>query len=162
MSSPLLFFIFIIAIDLILKSSKDKKKKEESRQKTTQDLQINPNPRKESTMEKVTPSRNILATLKEEIEKERQKELARRQVSTTQVPDNKAYMNKREMAETMTSGNEYWDQREKDDYNKRNEKPETIQIKDGERDIKKDIIRGIIFSEILSEPKSIQNQRRSM
>ena len=35
-------------------------------------------------------------------------------------------------------------------------------IDDKKEELREDILRGIIFSEILSPPKSIQNQRRSL
>ena len=163
MSSPLLFFIFIIVVDLVLKSLRDKKKIEQTKQKRQQDLQPDVKIKPNHTEPKTNPSRNIMSTLKEEIEKERQKEIARRQGRAENVkprveekPVIKDYKEK-----------EYWDKKKEQDIlrEKRIHTPTEIKPVDVEinkKSIKDDIIRGIIFSEILSEPKSIKNQKRSL
>lgn len=151
MPSPLLFFIFIIVIDLVLKSAKDKKKIEQSRQKRTQEMQKQP--------QRPKPMQDLKKVLEQELEKERQREISRRQ--------EKFNSNK-----TTTSGvkgvvvgrgteRSPWD----GDISNKNVaeiiKPMAIEVESKKSDLEKDILRGIIFSEILSEPKSIQNQKRS-
>lgn len=163
MSSPLLFFIFIIVVDLILKSLRDKKKIEKTKQKRQQELRTD-NVRKPSYEDsQKSSSRNIMSTLREEIEKERLKEIARRQgrveniePKVEQKPVIKDYKEK-----------EYWDKkkeqdvlREKNIHTPTETKPVEVEI--NKKGIREDLVRGIIFSEILSEPKSIQNQKRSM
>ena len=79
MPGPLLFFIFIVVIDLILKSAKDKKKIEEAKNRRTQELSKQPVPSR--------PMADLRKILAEEVEKERQKEIARRQGKTNQRQD---------------------------------------------------------------------------
>ena len=59
-----------------------------------------------------------------------------------------------------------WEVRENGNRNSENKNSETVssqnKIENNERNLREDILRGIIFSEILSEPKSLQNQRRSL
>lgn len=144
MRNPLFFFIIVIALDLILKSAKDKKKIEQARRKRTGDINQEP-----------TKGRSIMETIREEIEKEVQKGSNKKVVEPT-IYKEKAKMNMNKDAE----------------MHKRSEwsedvflKPiiETSKLKEVREDsLKKDILRGIIFSEIISEPKSIKNQRKSM
>lgn len=165
MSSPLLFFIFIIVIDLVLKSSKDKKKIEEAKQKREQELQGRPDLNKQKPIQKPESIRGMMSTLREEIEKERQKEIERRQVKTRQTQEvrvNRVNMEEKKITQKTYEDNEYWEKKRKEDYNKKKEMVVESRIEINERNMREDIIRGIIFSEILSEPKSIQNQKRSM
>ena len=151
MSSPLLFFIFIIIIDLVLKSVKDKKKIEKAKQKRAEDIQRQP--------EKHKPMQDVKRMLEQELEKERQKDIARRQVkidpSRTTKPKEKEVMAERGFERSP------WDINIDEKNIPENIKPVVIQDEDKESDLRKDVLRGIIFSEILSEPKSIQNQKRS-
>lgn len=132
MSSPLLFFIFIIVIDLVLKSAKDKKRNEQSRQKKTQEMQRQPEkPKPMQNLKRVLTSNKTTATTVKEVKVGRGPERSP------------------------------WD----DDISKKNIsesiKPVVNEVEDKESNFKRDILMGIIFSEILSEPKSIQNQKRS-
>ncbi|MBU5313601.1 hypothetical protein KQI38_16380 [Tissierella carlieri] len=161
MPGPLLFFIFIVVIDLILKSAKDKKKIEEAKNRRTQELSKQPVPSR--------PMADLRKILAEEVEKERQKEIARRQGKTNQRqdillkekrPDINADDKKADINEIS------WEVRENGNRNSENKNSETVssqnKIENNERNLREDILRGIIFSEILSEPKSLQNQRRSL
>lgn len=151
MSSPLLFFIFIVVIDLVLKSAKDKKKIEQSKENRTQEMQTQP--------KKAKPIQDLKRVLAQELEKEKQNEIARRQGKS----------NSNKITETtikavkVERGSERspWD----DDISKKNiseiTKPVVNEVEIKESNLKRDILMGVIFSEILSEPKSIQNQKRS-
>lgn len=151
MPSPLLFFIFIIIIDLVLKTAKDKKKIEKAKQQRSQEMQRQP--------EKPKPMQDLKKILEQELEKERQKEIERRQgkmnPSQTTKPKEKEVMVEKSFERSS------WDINRDEKNIPENIKPVTIQAENKENDLRKDILRGIIFSEILSEPKSIQNKKRS-
>jgi len=149
MPSPLLFFIFIIVIDLVLKTSKDKKKAEQSRQKTTPVMQNQP----------LKPIKDLKRVLERELEKERQRENEKPQdkINISQATNSKA---KEVMADIRAERNP-WDNNKDKKNTSEIIKPTITEVKNKKDDFKKDILRGIIFSEILSEPKSIQNQKRS-
>ena len=63
MRSPLLFFIVIFVLDMVLKNAKNKKKVEQARSKRT--AEIKP---------AQTKNKSIMQTIKEEMEKELQKQ----------------------------------------------------------------------------------------
>ncbi len=144
MRSPLFFFIIVIVIDLILKSAKDKKKIEQARRKRTGDIEQVP-----------TKGKSIMETIRAEIEKEVQKG-SNKKVDKPKVYKEKTSVNMQKDAE----------------MHKRSEWTEDVFLKPvieaskskeiNQNSLKKDILRGIIFSEIISEPKSIKNQRKSM
>ena len=167
MPGPLLFFIFIIVADLILKSFKDKKKIEQTKEKRQQELQSDVKRKPNYTEVKSNPSRNIMSTLREEIEKERQKEIARRQgrPEVEEIPESK--IEDKKISTKIYDDKEYWDKKREQDYIRENNIHQPMDIKATDVEINKNgikdnIIKGIIFSEILSEPKSIKNQKRSM
>lgn len=162
MPGPLLFFIFVVVIDLILKSAKDKQKIEEAKRMRTQELN------KQPTASKPRPMADLRKILEEEVEKERQRELARRQKKTTQKQStlfsekrtNKDFVDKKIDTKEIS-----WDIRENEksiSENKKSDVTSPAKVENKERNLRQDILRGIIFSEILSEPKSLQNQKRSL
>ncbi|NLY67873.1 MAG: hypothetical protein GX069_09975 [Tissierellia bacterium] len=132
----LLIFIIILAIDIITKSIKDKKKIEESRKKRSESLSKGKNLEKNIFEEKLP---EYMVEVKSEVSK-----------FSSNIVD-------KEVVEEIKEVNE--------------EKVKDILIKDRDNisnrksrknRIKKDILRGIIFSEILSEPKSLRNVKRSI
>lgn len=150
MRSPLFFFIIVFVIDLVLKNAKNKKKVEQARRNRTDE--INP----------VQPkSKSIMQTIKDEIEKEVQKDSKKRMVKQPIYKEEStiAHKNSVEMIKNDEMKNRSkWSE---DIF----EKPITESLKNGENkkdSLQKDILKGIIFSEIISEPKSIKNHRKSM
>jgi hypothetical protein len=150
MRSPLFFFIIVFVIDLVLKSAKNKKKVEQARRKRTDE--INP----------IQPkNKSIMQTIKDEIEKEVQKDSKKRMVKQPIYKEEStiAHKNSVEMIKNDEMKNRSkWSE---DIF----EKPITESLKNGENkkdSLQKDILKGIIFSEIISEPKSIKNHRKSM
>ncbi|WP_353096080.1 hypothetical protein [Tissierella praeacuta] len=155
MSGPLLFFILIVA-NIVLKSVNDKNKIEKKQTKVSK------------------PISDLKKILVEEIEKERQRELKR----TQRVPAGKKNSLPEKRIQKKTINNERnakrdisWEIVRKEDNVKEVENIKetekigsSVQIKNEsqKRDLRKDVLRGIIFSEILSEPKSLQNQKRSL
>ena len=150
MRSPLFFFIIVFVIDLVLKSAKNKKKVEQARRSRT--AEIKPTEPK---------SRSIMQTIREEIEKEVQKDTKKRMVkqpvfTEAQLIDHKhsAEMLKNDEIKSRSKWSE-------DIFAKpvvETSKKEVIH-KDS---LRKNVLNGIIFSEIIAEPKSIKNQRKSM
>ncbi len=216
MSSPLIFFVIIVVIDLILKSMKDKKKAEQSRnrdgrqrdmQNKTQTMQ------KEVTTQSTMPKRSntirdLRKALEDEFENQKSKyeniESGRNQTQPPKVdtvpsiPKASSRMERIEKQREKISkhselGNLQRLEREEslsmtrlsknqvtlgqlsgrsdslfdDSENTRNQKMEVKNI--GREDakstsykrgtLKQDLLTGIIFSEILNEPKSIAKKR---
>ena len=144
MRNPLFFFIIVIAIDLILKSAKDKKKIEEARRKRTGDIKQMP-----------TKGKSIMETIREEIEKEVQKGNTKKVV--------KPNVNKEKPRIIINTDEEIHKRSEWNDDIFLKPVVKASPIKEtAQNSLKKDILRGIIFSEIISEPKSLKNQRKSM
>lgn len=146
MRSPILFFIFMIVIDLILKSSKDKKKIEQERQKRVKELQKQP-----STTRSMGDLKRIL---EEEIQIEKQREASKKQPK-----QNRSKVSKPVVKETKESTIEHFPREDMNLEIKTSKNSNKVEEK---HDLKRDLLMGIVFSEILSEPKSIQNQRRSL
>lgn len=160
MPGPLLFFIFIVVIDLILKSAKDKQKIEEARKRRTQELSKQPGVPTTSR-----PMADLRKILSEEIEKERQREIEKRQGKTPQRR-NTLFNEKKPKVSTVDKKADIketsWEIRKEEKSIPESTKLDGIPAQNKERTLREDILRGIIFSEILSEPKSLQNQKRSL
>ncbi|MDR7857117.1 hypothetical protein [Tissierella sp.] len=156
MPNPLLFFIFVIVIDLVLKSVKDKKKIEQSRQNRTEEIQKQPT--------KQRPLADLRKLLEEEVMKEKQREIARRQGTPieSQASKSKAQVvKKKEEHKDVNIQTQSWDIKTEEKKFNETPNPSASQVDNSIKNLKQDVLRGIIFSEILSEPKSIQNQRKS-
>lgn len=130
----LLIFWFII--NLLIKSVKDKKKIEEARRKRTQGLEKRP-----TYEQKNEPKGNTKAPS---------------QVKKPKIEPKKEVVKDRKLG---WEDNE-WEIIKKEEV-KIKEPEEVIELGENSK-LQRDILRGIIFSEILSEPKSIQNSKRSM
>ncbi len=160
MDNPILVLIFWGVINLFIKSAKDKKRAEQARNKRPIQGSVVPTPQKP----KPQSSKSIIDVFKDEIEKEikREKEFQNKKTKPfTQevkqkpvVPVNKQVMN---------PINDYLAEEEPE------ERMEVIRAgsishkTSGKQQIfnsKKDILKGIIYSEILSEPKSVRNLKR--
>lgn len=164
MSGPILFFIFIIVTDLILKSVKDKQKIEESKKKRMPE--INRQPQQSRTLGE------LKKILDEELQRERPRGFSKRQDKT--IEKKNVRVSTREKAGNIDRGLKR--DRYSEEPNSMNisedlgtlktsrsmESLNSTNIDDKKEELREDILRGIIFSEILSPPKSIQNQRRSL
>lgn len=162
MSNPVLFFILIIVIDLILKSVKDKKKIEKDRQQRKESPNNRTELSREKPIQKSQPIRDIISTLREEIENEKHKELIKRQENTKQNQYTNLLGDEQTLAKKKYEADEYWDNKRKIEEDIKLQEKSDLEKNKTKRDIKDDLVSGIIFSEILSEPKSIKNQRRGM
>lgn len=164
MDSPLILLVFWFVINLLIKSSKDKKKIEEARRNKSQQIENRPL-QNQSTQKNTNRGRNIVDVLKEEIEKEvqREKEMQRAKQIRPNVMEAKIttsntvkpkVVNREPMVLDVFQENKTIDTPiiEVD-------KPIPNSLK---LDIKNDLLKGFIYSEILSKPKSIRNSKRSM
>lgn len=171
MPNPILFFIIIIVVDLILKSVKDKKKIEESKQ---------PMPKRQETM----PGGELREVLNRELKKQRelaQSKVDRRLVENKDKVDRRLVEDKDKLDRRITDKRDRTNQGINREYKSRtetNQRRQTannmtrtrtkmedkdkVREKQPELDISNNLLMGIIFSEILSEPKAIENQRRSL
>lgn len=141
----LLIFIIILVFDIISKSIRDKKKIEESRRKRQQSL-----------------------VRDDDMAKKSFREVSNRQ---EMFPEEKLaeYTVAAEPKETGYFDDEKIIDKVHDETHVHKSKITDMTIKDKEVTKKKtknkkknDILRGIIFSEVLSEPKSLKNTKRSM
>lgn len=137
-----LFFIFIMVIDLVLKSAKDKKKIEQSRKKKIEELN-KPFPKRKDRIkghkEKIKPITKV------KVEKETTKDKVKSHIGSLEM--------------------KAWEEPLFDEGQNQNaefikyDKIEEKKTKKLNNSIKDDILRGIIYSEILSEPKSLKKKR---
>ena len=167
MSNPVLFFIFIVVVDLILKSVKNKKKMEKNRAEKDRMPQNELDINKQKPIQRSAPIRDIMTTLREEVERERLKELERRQgkVEQIQVEKNQEVEDIRKvnvMAKKAFEDEDYWNKKRKVEQDEKLAKKVEFEKRNKNINIREDIVKGFIFSEILAEPKSIKNQRKSM
>lgn len=131
----LLFFFFIIIIDIILKSIKDKRKIEEARRKRNIEL---------NNKQKYIKDVVIKSVSREPVEKKPKLE-KKETISKAKPLWEESSSVKLVDIESKSLGKGVLEEKRTKKYNKQ---------------IKKDIIRGIIYSEILSEPISLR--RKSM
>ncbi|WFA09548.1 hypothetical protein [Tissierella sp. Yu-01] len=167
MDSPLILLVIWVLINIFIKSANDKKKIEEARRKRAQKLGKQ-TPLNNQTLNKniETAAKNkksIIDVFKEEIEKEIQ---AQKQ---TQKKVEKPVIQSETKELTITEITEVEDVIYEDtqiDTPVIKEKSKELDKNDYNPtqavDLKKDILKGIIYAEILSEPKSIKNMKRSM
>lgn len=173
MDSPLILLVFWFVINLIIKSSKDKKKIEEARRKKSQQINNKPmqnnstlSTNRDTVINRKKRNRSIIDVLKEEIDREVQKE---KQVQRERQTKPIKSQNERYITNLTKEAPE--DRKIKERRLVEEIKPEQVLnpiVANKERldtttfDIKKDILKGIVYKEILSEPKSLRNTRRSM
>lgn len=170
MDSPIILLIFWFVINLVLKSAKDKKKIEEVRQKRMQQgnrpLQNNT-----STTQRPAPKKNrsIIDVFKEEIEREvqREKEAHRRNEPVLKEIKSSPITTKVKEKTVKPLPVEADISIESDDSTVLHVIDTAgmihkTKMNSPSLNLKKDILKGIIYSEILSEPKGLRNIKRSM
>ena len=167
-SSPLILLVFWFVINILIKSAKDKKKIEEARNKRTQQIESRPIQNKTAqTIQRDTPNRNlnknrnIIDVFKEEIEKEINRERQMKPVISEQKANLNKTVNEKVIEKKTSVRDEYFSVNTDINYDKSLEEIKTYYRKPS-LNIKNDLLKGIIFAEILSEPKSLQNRKRSM
>lgn len=148
MDSPIILLVIWFVINIIIKSVKDKQKIEQARRKRALELndkQTNP----KEVFNKDTLQRDIrkaMSTLREEIDRQRR-------VAT---PATDTYIQDKEPRISKTPKVQ---ERKKPREEVKTQLPEIEEEIAGYSifESKDDILKGIVLSEILSEPKSIQN-----
>lgn len=148
MDNGIFVLIFWFIINLLIKSAKDKKKIEEARRRRAQQIEKRP----------IKESKSIIDTIKDEIEREIQRERKGKIPVESKKPKPEP-SRKVDIDRGPGWGDEVFEVKRKEtkdiEVTKTTSKSERSKMQD-------DILRGIIFSEILSEPKSVQNLKRSM
>lgn len=144
----ILFLVIALAINLVIKSANDKKKIEEARRKRAEQLKNNPmgsSDRMEKwNKESERKTRNIVQEFDLSPTKDiRQK--SKQEVKPKVPVDSPSYVKRMESERIQTKD------------------LEIDIIKDNKKKIrKKELLNAIIWSEILGEPKSVQNIKRGM
>ena len=184
MDNPLLLLVIWGVINVMIKRTKTLKKIEQAKVKRAQQLEsqtaqnINTQPIQNintQTLQKATPKSNqnknksIIDIFKDEIEKEIQREKQRKPSSTVQNKpikqqqkiNNKNTVNEMAKEKEVSIRDEYFSSNTDIDFNKSSDEIKTS-YRTSSINIRKDLLNGIIFSEILSEPKSMQNIKRGM
>ena len=174
--NPLLLLVFWAVINIMIKRTKTLKKIEQAKIKRAQQLESQPIQNiNTQTIQKETPSsnqnknRSIIDVFKDEIEKEIQREKQKKPVIPEQKKSNKLEQkisNSKFVPEDVIERDSSWrdnyfSANTDIDFDKREEEMK-VYHKKSSINIKKDLLKGIIFSEILSEPRSMQNIKRSM
>lgn len=186
MNSPLILLVFWFVINILIKSAKDKKKIEEARRKRAQQIESNPMQNKNiQTIQRETPNRNqnqnknksIIDVFKDEIEKEIQREKQKKPSNTEQnkpikteqskpIKTEQKLTNKKFVSEDVIERDSSW----RDNYFSANTDIDFDNIQEEIKtyhrkysiNVKKDLLKGIIFSEVLSEPKGMKSGKRGM
>ncbi len=167
--NPLIFFVIVIIIDLVLKSGKNKKKVEQARRQRTGEMS------RTAPASKASKGKSIMQSIREEMEKEAQKasgkvvqkQPAKRMIQQKVYTEDQfiTHDNSAELKEAEIKSRSKWTN---DDIFEKSNAEEVIakekrKTSKGRKDaLRSDVIKGIIFSEIISEPKSLKNQRESM
>lgn len=151
--NPIVLVVAWFVINLVLKSSKEKRKIEEAKR------------RRESQLGGQTGNaKTIVDTSRETLRKELQRAMtAKSNKAPAPKPAERPIQQQRPQRETLLT-------RQPLDSNKKSEEIKDTAISvakpmkgNGVKlNIKRDLVRGLIFSEILSQPKSMTNNRRSI
>ncbi|WP_422486322.1 hypothetical protein [Gudongella sp. DL1XJH-153] len=177
MDSPIIILVFWVLINILLKSSRDKKKAEQARRRTGQGSSQNRQKPQEGRSRMNTGMKDFKKALddyKEQIERELNPEkkvpvkpIANDAKRTVEKPENR--QQKRELR-TFREGR-FWEDIVVEEDTPDDEEIEVVVTGASKRkgsksgsgglfDIRNDIIKGVVYSEILDKPKSL-NKRRS-
>lgn len=178
MDSPIIILVFWVLVNLLLKSSRDKKKAERARRKTgqgssqTQQRQRTERSRMNTGMKDF---RQALEEYKAQIEKELNPE--KKPPAKAPAAQNRQRVDKPDSRleksglKTFREGR-YWEDANEDKQQATStkdskeaevaatqKKPETEKASRGLFDIKNDILKGVVYSEILDKPRSLRSKR---
>jgi hypothetical protein len=168
MNSPIVLLIIWGLINIFVKSANDKKKIEDSKRKRIQKINNQRRYNKESNysnQKETTSDRNIIEYFKEELERGRE---AQRSFCPEpleefnkfeKIHENEEVKKEEELIIEQSEFDEIPDTSIKEikkDMSKSIEKAS----KNNNLNFKKDILKAIIYSEILSEPKSLKNMKK--
>ncbi|MDY0234631.1 MAG: hypothetical protein RBR71_01180 [Gudongella sp.] len=156
MNSPIILLIVWAVFNILIKSSKDKKKAQNAKRKSGETTNI-PNNTNMSQRNNKPQKKNFRQTIEEyraQIEKEFAMETQAKQKPIKKEPPVKKQPTLEENRKTFREGR-FWKEEEKPEV------PITLiqetEISDAPFfDIKEDILKGVIYSEILNKPKSLQ------
>jgi hypothetical protein len=142
--AEILIFLFFTIISIVIKSVKEKKaieeKKSQNRSNNTKVFDMNPPPKPKTRQAKVkSKSRTNVDDLGGQVKKETKKVVAENASVVTNSAEEK----------NIKEGYSY--KKPDDEVNDKNKPKEMF-------DIRKDILKGVIYSEILSKPKCFQRK----
>ncbi|MGM0395441.1 MAG: hypothetical protein ACQEP4_00105 [Bacillota bacterium] len=180
MDSPIIILVFWVIINILLKSSRDKKKAEQARRKTGQGSpQDRQKPPDSQTMKKSTGTKNFRSALEEykaqierELNPEKKAPLKPEPQRTVRREPEKSPRPNRNLEKsplkTYREGR-FWKEDETEDPSiKQTEMVSLVEESTEEReprvrsrrllDVRNDILKGVIYAEILDKPKSIKHR----
>ena len=163
----IIFFVIAMAINLVFKSANDKKKIEQARKKRAEQLENNPmknrvdKARSKPITDRNMNSREILIT------KDREQERKNRNKERDDYNPKKYNYTIQEDESKKSTVRENYDERENLERLEREKQELEAKQIEVQKEIKKGLererlVNAIIWSEILGEPKSIQNLKKSM
>lgn len=169
MENPIIILIFWVVINILIKSSRDKKKAEKARNKSGgRPPQQNQADRSQKTKgHGMKDFRQALDDYKAQIEKE----LNPQKNTKEKAPDynrttHQTKKKEKQPMKTYREGRFWEEEQEKEKVPEIKKAPvmETSQSENVRRpakmfDIKNDILKGVVYSEILDKPKSMKNRR---
>lgn len=163
MPNPLIFLVAIVVIDLVLKSVKNKKRVEEARRGNgDQSGNKTPvNPKKTSSSGSI---RELRRMLEEELERGKKPEvektidtMEKRKTRDELIEDQRMKIDKHSELAKMKRRKEQIDRKaSENDYLEPIKKVLTAETHEEKSEFREDLIKGIIFSEILGKPKSMR------
>lgn len=165
MPNPLIFLVAIVVIDLVLKSVKNKKKVEEARRTSMDQTEHKApvNPKKTSSGGSI---RELRRMLEEELEKGKKQDvektidtIEKRKTRDDLIAEQRNKINKHSELEKMKRRKEEIN-KSRDSFKNGNKVPirEVFVAKShkDKNEFREDLVKGIIFSEILGKPKSMK------
>lgn len=167
MPNPLIFFIVVIVIDLVLKSIKDKKKLEEARQKKMGEVKGKNFAKPEKENRTIRELRKIL---EDELQGEKEKNPVEKPKETMETIEKRKTRKDliREQREKIEKNSELEKMKRRKEERQRQMEVSRYEYKtpikqslvakteEDKKEFKEDVLKGIIFSEILGKPKSLK------
>lgn len=170
MPNPLIFLVAIVVIDLVLKSMKNKKEREKTRK-----VNIEQDKRKETVQDtrqtsRSRPIRELRRTLEEELNRDKKvreevfqkPEQTKYTMEKLDTRDGRIKAQKKKVEEHSELERmkrrkiEIEREASRNEYKKPIKQALVAKTEEDKRGFKEDILKGIIFSEILGKPKSLR------
>lgn len=151
--NPIVLVVAWFVINLFLKSAKEKRKIEEAKRKRESQLGNQPK-----------NVQNTVDTSRETLRKELQRAMAAKTNKATppKAPERPIPQPRPSLEAVKPRNTVDWNIKKEEMLAKAKPVSKPMEGNGVKIDIKKDLVRGIIFSEILSPPKSMINQKRSV
>lgn len=163
----IIFFVIAIAINLVFKSANDKKKIEQARKKRVEQLGNNPTTNRADKVQSKTMTDKNMKSREILIAKDREKERENRIKERNNYNPGKYNYTIQEVESKKSTGRENYAERDNLERLKREKEELKAKQLEAQKEIrkgfeKKRLVNAIIWSEILGDPKSIQNLKKGM